>query len=78
MGIWTYNSNDVLIQYNESYDNKAGHIDGDGFDLDGGTTNSILQYNYSHDNDGAGILEAQFAKAQPSTGNITSVQHQPE
>ena len=70
VGIWTYNSNDVVIQYNQSYSNEAAHQDGDGFDLDGGTTNSIIQYNYSHNNEGAGILEAQFAGAHPSTGNV--------
>jgi hypothetical protein len=70
VGIWTYNSNDVVIEYNQSYANEAAHQDGDGFDLDGGTTNSIIQYNFSHDNEGAGILEAQFAGAKPSTGNI--------
>jgi hypothetical protein len=70
VGIWAYNANAVVIEYNQSYANEAAHQDGDGFDLDGGTTNSIIQYNFSHDNDGAGILEAQFAGAHPSTGNI--------
>ena len=46
----------VLLQYNESYANRCGtgSRDGGGFDLDGGVTNSLLQYNYSHDNNGAG------------------------
>lgn len=56
-GIWTYHSDRVVIQFNESYDNRTGsRADGDGFDLDIGTTNSVLQYNYSHGNDGAGFL----------------------
>jgi hypothetical protein len=70
VGIWTYNSNDVIIEGNESYSNTAAHSDGDGFDLDGGVTNSILQDNYTYNNAGAGILEAQFSGAQPSTGNM--------
>jgi hypothetical protein len=70
VGIWTYNSNDVTIQYNESYSNTSAHYDGDGFDLDGGVTNSVLQYNYSDDNAGAGYLEAQFAEASASLGNV--------
>ncbi|WP_133273227.1 T9SS type A sorting domain-containing protein [Hymenobacter radiodurans] len=41
--------------------------DGGGFDLDGGCTNSVLQYNYSHDNDGPGYLIAQFPGASPLT-----------
>ena len=69
-GIWTYNSNNITIQYNESYGNLGDRVDGDGFDMDGGTTNCILQYNYSHDNDGAGYLQAQFPDAQEHSGDI--------
>ncbi|GAB3820316.1 right-handed parallel beta-helix repeat-containing protein [Pontibacter rugosus] len=65
VGIWCYASNDVLIQYNESHHNKTGTAkDGGGFDIDGGSTNSIMQYNYSHDNDGAGYLLAQYSGAK--------------
>ncbi|MEO7297212.1 MAG: right-handed parallel beta-helix repeat-containing protein [Verrucomicrobiota bacterium] len=57
VGIWTYDSRNVVIQFNESYSNHtAGSTDGGGFDLDIGVRNSIMQYNYSHDNDGAGYL----------------------
>ena len=44
---------------------------GAGFDLDGGVTNSLLQYNYSHDNDGAGYLIYAYPNA-PHTfrGNV--------
>jgi hypothetical protein len=45
----------VLLQYNESYANHAGRSDGDGVILDV-TTDSIMQYNYTHDNDGAGLF----------------------
>ncbi len=56
VGIWAYNSNNVVIQYNESYRNRTGgDAEGGGFDLDFDTTDSILQYNYSHDNDGQGL-----------------------
>ncbi len=59
-GIWAYQSNNVTIQYCESYDNHTiGQFDGGGFDLDVGTTNSVVQYCYSHDNDGAGFLLGQ-------------------
>jgi hypothetical protein len=71
VGIWTWDSNAVTIQYNESYNNHtAGTADGGGFDLDGGTTNSILQYNYSHGNDGAGFGAFQFKGARPFGGNV--------
>jgi hypothetical protein len=60
-GIWTYNSNKVIFQFNESYANRtAGGVDGDGFDFDQNVSNSVMQYNYAHDNDGAGFLLASF------------------
>ena len=71
VGIWAWDSNDVTIQYNEAYNNKTGSVslDGGGFDLDGGCTNSVMQYNYSHDNDGAGYLIYQFTGARPMNNN---------
>jgi hypothetical protein len=45
----------ALLQYNEAYSNHAGRSDGDGVILDV-TTDSIMQYNYTHDNDGAGLF----------------------
>lgn len=57
VGIWAHAANKVIIQYNESYNNRTGKsVDGGGFDFDGGVSNSLLQYNYSHGNDGAGYL----------------------
>ena len=56
VGIWTYDSNDITLQFNESYDNTTSNGDGGGFDLDQNVTNSLVQYNYSHDNAGAGYL----------------------
>lgn len=71
VGIWVYQSQNILMQYNESHDNFTGSDkDGGGFDFDGGTNNSIMQYNYSHDNDGAGFLIAQFEGAYPMANNI--------
>jgi hypothetical protein len=55
--IWTHASNQVIIQYCEAYANRTnGAADGGGFDMDGGVTNSVIQYCYSHDNDGSGYL----------------------
>lgn len=71
VGIWAWDAKEIIIQYNESYNNKTGcPYDGGGFDLDGGCVNSILQYNYSHDNDGSGFFLAQFYYARKHTGNI--------
>ncbi|GAB2478346.1 hypothetical protein GCM10011375_18770 [Hymenobacter qilianensis] len=68
VGIWGWNCNNLVIQECESHHNRSGmNHDGGGFDLDGGCTNSVLQYNYSHDNDGAGYLIAQYPGAPPLT-----------
>ena len=64
VGIWCTQTNNAVIQYCESHHNHHGTGgDGDGFDLDGAVTNGVLQYNYSHDNDGAGFLIYQFNSA---------------
>ena len=71
VGIWAAVVNNVIIQNCESHHNRRGKAkagDGDGFDFDGGTTNSIMQYNYSHDNDGPGYLICSYKNA-PHTFN---------
>ncbi|MBO2031278.1 right-handed parallel beta-helix repeat-containing protein [Siccationidurans ginsengisoli] len=66
VGIWGYCCNNLTIQKCEAHHNMTGTAhDGGGFDLDGGCTNSVLQYNYSHDNQGAGYLLAQYYYAPP-------------
>ena len=71
VGIWGWNCNRLTIQRCESHHNQSGTaLDGGGFDLDGGCTNSVLQYNYSHDNQGPGYLLAQFGGA-PAMHDLT-------
>lgn len=71
VGIWYWDADQVIIQNNEVYGMRSGtNKDGGGFDLDGGVTNGIMQYNYSHDNDGSGFLVGQFEGARPMQ-NIT-------
>ena len=56
-GIWLHAANKSIIQHCVSVNNRTGRgLDGAGFDLDGGTTNCIIQHCYARDNDGAGIL----------------------
>jgi hypothetical protein len=56
VGIWAYNCDEGIIQYNISHHNHSNnHADGGGFDLDGGSTNSVLRYNLSYYNDGYGF-----------------------
>ncbi|HYO08533.1 MAG TPA: right-handed parallel beta-helix repeat-containing protein [Tepidisphaeraceae bacterium] len=69
VGIWSAGSNRVTFQYNESYGNKTRTIsDGGGFDFDWDVSNSVMQYNYSHDNDGPGYLL--YAGSHKSRGNV--------
>ena len=58
MGMWPISSSDIVMQYNEAaYCHLAnGGADGEGFDIDIGCRNILFRYNYSHDNDGGGIL----------------------
>jgi len=71
VGIWAYASSNVTIQFNESHHNRTnGPVDGGGFDLDGGCTHCVLQYNYAHDNDGAGYLLAEYSGATAFADNV--------
>jgi hypothetical protein len=58
-GILIYNADSVTISYNEVYNvqqvGQSGGCDWDGIDLDNGVTNSIVEYNYTHNNEGMGI-----------------------
>jgi hypothetical protein len=56
VGIWAYNCDHALLQFNKSHHNHSNNqADGGGFDLDGGTTNSAMRYNVSWENDGYGF-----------------------
>lgn len=72
VGIWAHDANNITIQYCISYHNESarGASDGGGFDLDGGITNSLVQYNYSFDNNGAGYGLFQYAGTSVWENNI--------
>jgi hypothetical protein len=65
VGIWAYEADSVLIQNCISYRNKTspGANDGGGFDLDGGVTNSTIQYCLSYENQGSGFGIFQYSGA---------------
>ncbi len=63
VGIWAWHSDQVIIQHCMSHHNKSPGLDGGGFDFDGGMTNSIMQYNLSYCNAGAGYGLFQFVGA---------------
>ena len=55
VGIWAWNSDQVTIQFCKSHDMAtANNADGGGYDLDGATINSVIQYNVSWGNHGYG------------------------
>jgi hypothetical protein len=72
VGIWGWDCDRLVIQHCISHDNKtaAGAADGGGFDLDGGATHSILQYNLSYNNHGCGYLLCQYPGAARWKDNI--------
>lgn len=57
-GIWTHSCKNIVFQKNEAaytyMQNGAG--DGEGFDIDIGCSDIVFQHNYSHHNEGGGIL----------------------
>jgi hypothetical protein len=71
VGIWAYMSDSVIIQHCYAHHNKTSPRgkDGGGFDFDGGMRNSIMQYNLSAFNEGAGYGIFQYAGATSWTGN---------
>ena len=72
VGIWAYEADSVTIQHCLSYHNKSsvGGADGGGFDIDGGVTNSVVQYNFSYENQGAGYSIFQYLYASPWHDNV--------
>jgi hypothetical protein len=72
-GVWAFSSNNVTIKFNEVYNMRPlsslppGACDWVAYDLDAGVTNSIVEYNYSHDNAGAGVLMYAVGAWGPNT-----------
>lgn len=58
-GIWPWSCDNTVIQFNEVSGHRA-HWDGQGFDSDYNSRNTLIQYNYSHDNDGGFLLICDF------------------
>jgi len=72
VGIWAYQCDSVTIQYCYSHDNHTSEkgVDGGGFDFDGGMTNSVMQNNFSANNEGAGYGLFQYGGASEWKNNI--------
>jgi len=70
VGLWCYEATNALLQYNEVYNQATNSAaDGGGFDFDGGVTNSIMQYNYSHNNYGPGFMFYSYNDTYLTTWN---------
>ncbi|UCC22704.1 MAG: right-handed parallel beta-helix repeat-containing protein, partial [Planctomycetota bacterium] len=70
VGIWAWCGDKITIQFCVAHDNKSPGHDGGGFDLDGGLTNCILQYNLSYNNEGPGYFLCQYPTAPVYKDNI--------
>jgi hypothetical protein len=71
IGIWMTEVRNGVIQHSEAHHNHGGvGPDGGGFDIDGGSVNCIIQYCYSHENDGAGLAVYEWGSGNPMS-NIT-------
>jgi Carbohydrate binding domain len=60
-GIWAFDANNTLFQFNEVSDvgpGYNGHADGTGYDEDYDQDHTVFQYNYSHNNSGGFMLSA--------------------
>lgn len=55
-GLWPTRGMNTLVQFNEVSETQLHGTDGQGFDVDLGSTNTRVQYNYSHDNEGGFLL----------------------
>jgi hypothetical protein len=53
--IWPHNSDNAVVQFNEAYLTQGTH-DSMGFDIDLMNHDAIVQYNYSHENNGGFIV----------------------
>lgn len=70
-GIWIWESSACTLQRNLVYNQKTSStLDGGAYDLDGGSSNSVVQYNYSYNNDGPAIGLIQFSGASPLAKNV--------
>jgi Right handed beta helix region len=74
VAIWAWSADNTLIQNNEAYGTK-GQRDGEGFDSDWNSRNTVIQYNYSHDNDGGFLLICNEGGHDPteSAGNTGTI-----
>jgi len=73
-GIWPWSTDNSLFQLNEASFTRTTR-DGEGFDSDYNSQNTLFQYNYSHDNEGGFMLICTPGRRNPqdNIGNLGTV-----
>jgi hypothetical protein len=73
-GIWPWSTDNSVFQLNEAAFTRTT-LDGQGFDSDYNSRNTLLQYNYSHDNEGGFLLICSPVrrKVEENIGNVGTV-----
>jgi len=73
-GIWPWSTDNSLFQLNEASFTRTTR-DGEGFDSDYNSQNTLFQYNYSHDNEGGFMLICTPGRRnqQDNIGNVGTV-----
>lgn len=70
-GIWVFEARACTLQHNVVFRQRTSSTsDGGAFDLDGGASDCVVQYNYSYDNDGPAVALIQFEGAAPLARNV--------
>jgi len=69
-GIWAYSANNITFQYCISDHATTTGSDGEGFDLDGGTQNCVIQYCYAYQNYACGFMHCDYPGSRPNYNNI--------
>ena len=71
-GIWPWSCDDTVIQFNEVSGLK-GTLDGQGFDSDYNCRHTVIQYNYSRDNEGGFLLVCGPERGSRCAGCVDTV-----
>ena len=72
-GIWMFDGTLDTLWNNVAYNQKTTGLDGGGFDVDGGMTNSFVQYNYAVNNQGPCILAYAYNDGSVTTWDTNHI-----
>lgn len=70
-GFWPWSCDNTVIQFNEVSGHKAPW-DAQGYDSDYNCTNTVIRYNYSHDNYGGLVLVCNSGEGNYNIGNLNT------